>query len=315
VPTTYSPDQDTYSIFPTYSWSVVPGAEYYTLAIYDKVLAKNVFRKTISAATVCSGTTSRCSYTPSKELILDRAFRWKVATSTGLVDGTFSPWRLFTPRAGLNNSFNNEMAGWTVRPGAAWPYASNAYITTDGAADAWSSLGTTNTYRNFTYEVKLKRNHTTVSNYATGLVVRAAGPYDSENDWDNSYSFLFTPSGYFAVGKDVAGVGTTLQTWTSSPSIVVTGWNRLKVTMDNNNIRFYINDSLVWSGTDSSLTAGQVGIVMAQSPTGVGAGNGLQVDWAKLSMSDFYKASPVLEAGQIVLSQAGNEPFDLKHTP
>jgi C1A family cysteine protease len=315
VPITYSPDLDTYSQYPAYSWSRIHGAAYYTLAVYDKVLAKNIFRKTISNS-YCSTITNRCSFTPGALLVLDRGYRWKVATSTGTVDGTFSPWRLFTVKAGLNNSFNNEFAGWSARQGGTWKYASSAYVMTDGVADAWSSIGSVNSYRNFTYEVKMKRYHATVDDTTNGLLVRGVTtPYTAANDWNSAYRFLFSPTGYFSVWKNTAGVESALQIWTTSSWILADDWNKLKVTMNNDQIQFYINNHLVWSGTDSSFTAGKVGVEMHQALEGVGLGNSLYVDWAKLGMSDFYKAAEMVETGQVVAQPNGNEPMVSEHTP
>jgi C1A family cysteine protease len=94
---TYTPDKDVFTRYPAYTWSRIPGVDFYTLAIYDKVLLKNVYRKTISSS-VCSAITNRCVFTPNKQLTINRPYRWKVAASSGTVDGTFTTWRPFTPR-------------------------------------------------------------------------------------------------------------------------------------------------------------------------------------------------------------------------
>jgi hypothetical protein len=63
---------------------------------------------------------------------------------------------------------------------------------------------------------------------------------------------------------------------------VKNGWNVLKVTASGSQLKFYINNTLVWSGTDSSFGSGIVGIGMYRDAT---SGNLLYVDWAKLSTS------------------------------
>jgi len=54
------------------------------------------------------------------------------------------------------------------------------------------------------------------------------------------------------------------------------------VTASGSSIKFYINNTLVWSGTDSTFSSGYVGIGMYRNAVGTCDGK-LLVDWAKLS--------------------------------
>jgi hypothetical protein len=105
-------------------------------------------------------------------------------------------------------------------------------------------------------------------------------PLDSYYDWNKGYRFAYTNTGYINVGKLVNGNWTYLQNWTSRSAINKNGWNTLKVTASGSSLKFYINGSLVWSGSDSALARGRVGIGMYRSSTSTG--DLLQVDWAKL---------------------------------
>ena len=57
------------------------------------------------------------------------------------------------------------------------------------------------------------------------------------------------------------------------------GWNTLKVSANGSSLRYFINGHAVWSGSNSSITKGQVGVgFYRDASAGV-----LYVDWAKLT--------------------------------
>jgi hypothetical protein len=56
-------------------------------------------------------------------------------------------------------------------------------------------------------------------------------------------------------------------------------WNTLTVVASGSSLSFYINNTLVWSGTDTELTSGRVGIGMYSDSS---AGNVLYVNYAWL---------------------------------
>jgi hypothetical protein len=286
IPVTYRPNLDTYSTKPTYSWSRISGATSYTLSVVDKGTGANILRTTVSS-TYCSSTTDLCSYTPGRTLLINTNYRWKVAAVNGSNSYAFSPWRIFTTKQGIDSSFNNTMTGWTAQPGSSWTDFYNSFVQTDGAANAYSSINNDGSFSSFTYEVRMKRVDFSGTGAPSGLIVRGTPTFDSLNEWDSGYKFLYSQDGTFSVWKRISGVASILQAWTPSPAIISNGWNTLKVTMDTDKMRFYINSTLVWSGTDSSLDTGMVGVQMYQ--TGTGMGNTLKVDWAKLGMSDYYK--------------------------
>ncbi len=92
--------------------------------------------------------------------------------------------------------------------------------------------------------------------------------------------FQYSNSGYFSVFEITStGAAIALKDWTSSTAIVKNGWNTLKVRAYGSSLKFYINDILVWSGSDPTLLSGQVGFGFYRDVT---AGT-LLVDWAKLT--------------------------------
>ena len=149
------------------------------------------------------------------------------------------------------------------------------------------------------------------NSWSSGLVVRGTPTFDSTNGWNNAYQFLYTQNGYFSVWKSINGSYTALKSWTSTSTIKSNDWNTLKVTIDGTSMRFYINDTLVWSGKDSSLSSGQEGVMMYRPSSGTQI---LYVDWATLGMSDYFKAA-VVEEGQREIPQNPSAPFVPEHSP
>ena len=150
----------------------------------------------------------------------------------------------------------------------------------------------------------MERVDTSGDGWSSGLIVRGVAKFDSTNEWKTGYEFLHS-SEYqdFSVWKTVGGAWTNLQPWSYTGTIVPNDWNRLKVTADGNQLLFFINDTLVWSGSDSSLVNGVVGIVMYQ---GSGGGN-LNVDWATLGMSDLFNGATltgVVQPGLVKINSA-----------
>ena len=101
-----------------------------------------------------------------------------------------------------------------------------------------------------------------------------------------------------------------LQTWTPSPAINQGFyWNTLRVVANGSSLYFYINETLVWSGVDTDLEVGRVGIGM-YSLTG-NTDDRLWVDWATLTplgaMSSAIPISDTVSLEQQTLNDASNK--------
>jgi hypothetical protein len=183
------------------------------------------------------------------------------------------------PATGFNSQFNGNTSGWQSHSGT-WTVDANFYSTT-GVASAWAGASYNANFTNFDYQAKLWRYG--CNTCANRLLIRAAPtPLNSINDWYSYYSFNYTTGGYYSVWKRVAGgAATALQNWTYSSAIVQgSAWNTLRVVASGTSLRLYINGTPVWTGTDSALTAGRVGLGMYKDTS---SGNQLFVDWATLA--------------------------------
>ena len=299
TPTAYRPLADTYTIKPTYSWSRIDNATGYTLQVYDPATQKYLVSMKVGTS-ACSTDTNRCSYRPDVNLINNKSYQWRVLAYNDKGKSAYTKLRDFTIKPGINSKFNGSAdSAWRVRPGGAWYFYNNMYWYTSGMVDKWSSVSYNTEFKNFTYKAYMKRN-ADGSTWATGVVVRGTPTFDADNAWENTYLFLYSQVGYFSVWKTVGGTNTPLKGWTLSSAIKKSDWNLLHVTVDGSNIRFYINNTLVWSGSDTSFAKGQVGLIMYRSTTA----EKLYVDWAVLTMSDYYDAT---SKGNVVMAEESTD--------
>jgi Zn-dependent metalloprotease len=202
------------------------------------------------------------------------------------------------PPTGFNLQFTWSSAGWQVHSGA-WNVDGDSFWT-QGLPYTSSSASYTAPFANFDYRVRLRR--TGCSTCANRLMVRGAPePLQSGNYWYSYYSFQYTNDGDFSVWKRVAGGSSTaLQGWTPSAAIATGGaWNMLRVVANGTNLSFYINGSPVWSGSDSSLASGRVGVGMYDG----GSAHLLDVDWATLTALGTASLSAGISAEQPALNE------------
>ncbi|MDR4506445.1 MAG: hypothetical protein MRK01_16865 [Candidatus Scalindua sp.] len=169
-------------------------------------------------------------------------------------------------------SYNDKAPDW-IRDSGSW----EVDIAGTGPHDWWyeyfssgvsnkSATSTYNaTYSNFDFSALVYRYST--NNEPNRLIVRASGAIRSNGKPTNFYSFQYKNSGEYSVYKTVGGVATALKGWTSSSGIVNSGWipdwesgqNLLRVVARGPNLTYYINGTMVWNGSDNSLSSGRVG--------------------------------------------------------
>ena len=193
------------------------------------------------------------------------------------VDGVTPPQQ----PTGFNSQFNGHADNWLPRAGA-W-YVDTQYLFTYGIAGKAASVSYNATYTNFDYQVKMGRFGTITD--ANGIYVRGTPlPLQTNNLWRSGYLIQYAKEGKFSVWRiNPNGTGTALQNWTFTPAIVQgDNWNILRVVANGSSLSFYINGSLVWTGTDATYSSGQVGIRMFRDASST-LWEELVVDWATLA--------------------------------
>lgn len=277
-----------------YIWTEVAGATQYQIQVYQDTT--RVLNKTLGSAVCVSGT---CSFRHDIDLG-NAKYNWRVRATVGGALQAYSPWVYFTvsavtPPTGFYSPFTGDALGWAVHKGL-WYLENSDFFTTTGAAGYIASISHTGDFSTFTYEARMRRDGCAAN--ANALAIRGNPTLDSSGWWNTEYTFDYSNTGYFGVWRDYYGTYATLRDWTYSSAIIQGGWNTLKVKASGPNLYFYINDTLVWSGTDTTYASGQVGIAMYRGPSC--ANDKLWVDYAKLdtTVSDLPAADMQIEMNE-----------------
>jgi hypothetical protein len=205
---------------------------------------------------------------------------------------------------GFDSQFTSNYDGWAKHRGK-WKLRKTNYFVTTGKDNMFSSIGYNSQYYPVEFEARMKRAGCT--SCSNNIVIRGTGTkFTAAGDWKNSYTFQDTNNGNYSVWKINKFAITALQGWTSSSAINKGGFNTLKVIAKGKNMQFFINGTLVWSGSDSDLKAGRVGIQMYRYLLD---GDKLTVDWANATTNASLVAAPEsfvlgeeLEGGDIYMS-------------
>ncbi|MGE5249432.1 MAG: hypothetical protein ACM3QS_04385 [Bacteroidota bacterium] len=288
TPTPIAPSGTITDTTPTYKWTRLIGASQYR---YQLLKGTTLVYTKIVGSTRCG--TTYCTSTPSTVLSAG-SYKWRVQAYVGGVWRAYSVYKAFSLGTGFISDFTSHANGWTAVYGP-WSLMDSNYYQTPGVAGYFSSTTHTGSYSNFTYEAKVKRtgSQTYLANY---LIIRGTPTgLDATKLWRNGYLFGYVNSSYgmggFAVFEINAGSPVVLKGWTNSSAIVPNDWNVLKVAAAGSTLKFYINGTLVWTGTDSTISAGQVGMMMYRTTSSTG--DRLLADWAKLTTAG--AAGPVIE--------------------
>jgi hypothetical protein len=258
-----------------YIWTGVSGATKYGLQV-DRGNTR-ILDNEYSSSICASGT---CSIKPAK-LLVNGTYTWRVRAYVNGAYQPFSAWQSFVvalPVAdGFYSPFTTDAADWVVHKGT-WSLEGGSYFVTNGVAGVASTISHKGDFSTLTYQVRMKRDG--CAGCANVIAIRGNPVLDSGGWWESEYTFDYTNNGLFSVWKDNNGSYTALKNWTYSSAINKGGWNMLKVTANGSQMKFYINDVLVWSGIDSAYSSGVAGIGMYRSSSS--SGDKLWVDWAEL---------------------------------
>jgi hypothetical protein len=160
----------------------------------------------------------------------------------------------------LTETFDDGYAqGWREDAPANWTVVGGSYLAQAPGADFLTSVYTDSVARaDVSIEALCSRVGDT--GYAQGLAVRASDDFDADGV-GRAYLFVVDGSNAFAVfwadGLDTD----VLQGWTLSTALLAGQTNRLVASVEGTTLRFFINNTLVWSGDDSRLAAGRVALV------------------------------------------------------
>ncbi|MGC1379088.1 MAG: S8 family serine peptidase [Anaerolineales bacterium] len=292
IPDPISPEGAIADTTPTYTWSAVADATNYRYELWKG--AAVVYTKTV-ASDVCVNAV--CSNTPPN-LLGYFIYRWRVqALVNGIweTNSTYKSFTVYKSGPAFYSLFHSNADGWSPLKGS-WSIVDHKYYRTSGLYGYVASTAHTGNYFTLDYQVLMKR--TGCLTCANMIYVRGkTKPLDYYYDWNSGYRFQYTNNGYISVWSTVNESFTPLQYWKTSSAIRKGTWNTLRVTAQGSALKFYINGRLVWSGVDSSLVKGQVGLGVYKDGSG---GTELFVDWAKLTpnLAGVNPASEIPEIGE-----------------
>lgn len=213
----------------------------------------------------------------------DYSYWARVIQGTGTA---LSPWNgpqnFLVTGLGFTSTFTGTIAPWQQHNGT-WSNASSAFLYTPGVLGQVASASYPVNYADFDYTARIWRNGSETAN-ANRIEVRGVpNPLNATvKYWNKAYLFQISKAGTYSVWENNGGTQTPIQNWTASSAINASGWNTLRVRAIGSSLRFYVNGSLVFVGSDTSFTAGRVGVGMY---AGAGStGNGFWVDDVKLTV-------------------------------
>ncbi len=184
----------------------------------------------------------------------------------------------------FDEQFNTgtSASDWS-RSSGTWNVVSPGYFFSSGIKDKWAStFYNPSTFLNGDFSARIFRN-SLVSNRPTSLMIRASGALGSNGLPPNYYIFQITNDGRYSVFKRVGGVASTIKTWTPTSAVRKNTWNTLRVVALGSSFQFYINGTLVWTGTDSSIsTPGSLGVVFFRAADA--NTDGAWINWATFSL-------------------------------
>ena len=281
APTPVSPSGSIVDETPAFRWLPVPDAAGYRLRVRKGAVDLSTHDLEYTApAAGCPTGTGVCSVTPAAPLTQGAHTFWIQAFNA---NGA-GPWSAGSDfdiaPSGFDSQFNGSTEPWQAHSGA-WSNRWRRYFSTAGVDGAFSSVSYPESFTNLDYRVRLRRNGSDPSN-ATEILIRGNPVPGAENEWAQGYRFRINRDGFYSVYRDQV---TALQGWTATSAINQgSAWNELRVLAIGSSLQFYINDILVWTGSDASLASGRVGTGMHR-----GAGtrwNRLLIDYATLGVPE-----------------------------
>ena len=161
-----------------------------------------------------------------------------------------------------------------------WTRANSIYSVSPNGTQAVvnSSASYNSKFTDFELQVRMRKLDGK-RNGALSVMIRASGAIDDLGYPANGYFFQINKKGSFSVYRIVNGDGSPLLNWTHSEHVLQgSAWNTVKVVAQGARLYFYINGSHVWTGDDSYLSIGRVGLGVFER--GISE---FQVDWARLN--------------------------------
>lgn len=188
--------------------------------------------------------------------VVNTSENYKVLNNTAY---TVANFRTAVIGSDFTDDFGASVGSWSAVNGA-WALNGLGQYVSAGLASSSVSAKNSGKFGDVTFQATMTRTGGAAS-LANRLIIRGNPASLSAGWWNPSYVFQYANDGTYSVYKMSGGVSTALAPWASSGAVLTGGVaNTLKVVAVGSSLKFYINGTLVWSGTDSTLQVGQVGV-------------------------------------------------------
>lgn len=188
--------------------------------------------------------------------VVNTSENYKVLNNTAY---TVANFRTEVIGSDFTNDFGASVGSWSAVNGA-WALNGLGQYVSAGLASTSVSAKNSGKFGDVTFQATMTRTGGPAG-LANRLIIRGNPASLSAGWWNPSYVFQYANDGTYSVYKMSGGVSTALAPWASSGAVLTGGVaNTLKVVAVGSSLKFYINGTLVWSGTDSTLQVGQVGV-------------------------------------------------------
>jgi len=136
-----------------------------------------------------------------------------------------------------------------------WQVFAGEYRAQSASTDFMMANYAGHQWDNLSVQMVCRRDGDTYNSAAVTLRVSS----DFDEDVGSGYIFQIATAGQYGLWKQVNGTWSWLQEWTYSPSIT-SGINTLMAVADGSSLKFFINGALIWTGSDTNLVAGRIGL-------------------------------------------------------
>ena len=160
----------------------------------------------------------------------------------------------------VSEDFSDGFAqGWREDVDTDWNVSNGLYVAQAPGANFLTAVYTDSVVRaDFSFSVTCSR--TGATGWAQGLALRASADFDADGT-GQAYAFVFDGEMNYAVFWLDGTGGAALQGWSPTTAIRTNQANTLAASAEGTNLFFFINNTLVWSGSDSHFATGRVALM------------------------------------------------------
>ncbi|GAP17218.1 S8 family peptidase [Levilinea saccharolytica] len=242
---------------PEFIWGYTapPVGDKYKLEIWKGT--SKIFTKTYLRTAICNP--GGCSI-PAPKTFLAGSYTYRVTPWNPLGYGPAADGAFNVAFNGFVSEFNGDHTGWLERRPSigAWFQSSTDFYSWYGPNYSWASANHASFEGNLDYTAVMDRNGDPYA--SNGIFIHGSTNAKRWGGLSSGYAFNYVNGGYYSIWRYASGAERPVVGWTYSSAINPTGYNTLRVTWVNGVMNFYINGTLLYSGTQNGIKSGVTGV-------------------------------------------------------